>query len=359
MVSRGARATAVLFLVGAGRAGADEPSLTLDWTAPDGCPRRDDVATRVHTLLGQAPARAPRLQAAVRGVVTRTSTGVLLRLETRVARTTTSGAASADALAGERQLAGSTCDEVTSAGALVIALAIDPDSVAGADTGKAAAPEADPGAAPTGAASAVTPAVPQPDLEMPPPPEPAPAPANPRNGVRWSVAAHALMDAGSLPAPPTFGIRPAIGIARNELRAEAGVTYFFPRFGETDMGDGGGADVSLFVGNVRGCYRLFPGVVSVEGCAGAEAGALMASGEGFKRTTNAAAPWIAAEAGAGASVQVSPRVLFLLSAGVLLPFGRSSVRVASDDAGDGPFTQIHRPSPAAFRGSAGLSLAFP
>jgi hypothetical protein len=114
--------TVLFFLALASRATAQAP-FVLEWSAIEGCPPADAVEREVSRLLGDAPrAGAPiRVRATVRA-------GPPLQLEL-----ITESAAGG----GTRTIEGASCDALAQAGALVIAMAIDPEAVA------ARAPEAD------------------------------------------------------------------------------------------------------------------------------------------------------------------------------------------------------------------------
>jgi hypothetical protein len=87
---------------------AQSPVLELEWTAPPECPQRDTVLASVQRRLGASPP-APSLQARV--TLVEQEGEFLLALETQGAR---------------RELKGPSCAELAEAGALILALLIDP-----------------------------------------------------------------------------------------------------------------------------------------------------------------------------------------------------------------------------------------
>src|SRR5260221_4610626 len=146
---------------------AEEPArLSLPWSAPPGCPGGSAVRQRTESLLGGGPVE-PRLSRSLsaRGKVTSSSGRFELRLSTLD-----------NGLAGERSIQGASCEELASAGALIIALAIDPQAVA---EHSAAATTAAAEASTTGGEAAVGEAPPPPPPEAttrPPPPPPTTPP---------------------------------------------------------------------------------------------------------------------------------------------------------------------------------------
>jgi hypothetical protein len=339
---------------------AEEQPLELEWTAPEGCPTRADVLARVLSLLASKEAKGGRAdtRAIVRGVVTRSGGETLLRLETRVTRAPQSaGAASSGTLPGTRHLAGATCDEVTAAGTLVIALAIDPDATGGNAAGAPATeatstPESSPPEPPPAASAATLPVA----VEPTPSGERGVVPSEEPRGTRAYAVAGALLDVGTLPGP-ALGFRAGAGLSLARVRVELGVGYLLPRFAQADDSSGG-AHVSLFAGHVRGCYGLVPGRISVEGCLGTEVGALIAGGDGFDRTMTVASPWLAVEASTGIAFAIAEGLSLGASAGALVPFGRSTIRSAESRQDARTYTELHQPSPVSFRLGLGLSFLF-
>jgi hypothetical protein len=339
-------------------AAADLP-LELEWSAPEGCPSQSDVLTRVRGLLGEhrsAERPVTKVKGAVRQTTAHDGTGAELVLETHVTRQ------GATPLSGRRTLAGATCDEVTSAGALVIALAIDPEAVteeqARVETPAEAAPATKSDTTPDTAPPAPTPPAPAP-VNVAPPANRATAGGPSADGM---IAARVALDVGSLPAP-ALGFFLAGGFAVGRLRAELAAGYFLPRFAAAPDGTGAtenkGADVSLPVADVRGCYALVPGRLTLDGCLAMEAGALVAVGEGFDRSTTSVSPWLAAEAALAIAYRARPSLSFGASAGALVPFGRSHVRFSDETADGRIFTEFHQPSVASLRLGLDARLSFP
>jgi hypothetical protein len=87
---------------------AQAPVVELEWSAPPDCPQRDVVLASVQRRLGASPP-APALQASV--TLVEQDGQFLLALETQGAR---------------RELKGPSCAELAEAGALILALLVDP-----------------------------------------------------------------------------------------------------------------------------------------------------------------------------------------------------------------------------------------
>src|SRR3954471_13879828 len=90
--------------------GQPTPALTLRWSAPAGCPQQAQVSDRIRKLTGSTSATAPVLQA--EGTITQTDSAHFhLKLVTRSGN-----------LVGERNLDASSCQNLSGAAAVSIAL---------------------------------------------------------------------------------------------------------------------------------------------------------------------------------------------------------------------------------------------
>jgi hypothetical protein len=331
---------------------AEKPALfTLDWTAPAGCPTGDDVRARAESLLG-GPIE-PRLVHALsaQGRVTSADGRSELHLETVD-----------NGLRGERALQAATCEELASAAALIIALAVDPKTVAARSkdaSATAAAASSTPGAAPPTAA-------PAPNPPAVPAPVKAPAPTNAEKPERSSAPVTGLvegalaLDWGALPGP-SIGPSLSGGFALSRLRLRVGATYFAPRFAEAPPEPGAptrGGDVSLLVLGLAGCYSLTPRAAELGVCADLEGGALLAVGRGFDHTNDAIKPWLGAGASVDLTVPISGPVALRVGIGAMVPFGRSPVRFQENTGGVTENHTIHQPFYVSGRAAVGVSFAF-
>lgn len=185
---------------------ADEP-LELEWNAPAGCPKQEDVLAEVRRIVGSGEVR--RKVHATANVSTESSRWSLsLRTED----------------GGERTLDGHSCKAVASAAALVLALTLQTD----APPPPSATPSASVPPLPPVSSSALLP---------PPPPPPAPKP-------RLAP----ILRAGGGIAPS--GVPGVAGVGMAELgarygRFEADLEFAF--LSETFQDDGSGSDPSTTI----------------------------------------------------------------------------------------------------------------
>jgi hypothetical protein len=331
-----------LMCVGGNAHGQQNAPFSLEWSAPAGCGSGDEVRRRAEALLG-GPIE-PRLRHALsaRGTVAEANGRFSLRLETVD-----------DGLPGERNLESASCEELVSATALIIALAVDPKTVANR-TGTNSAP-----------ASAPQPAAPpQPAVATPPSARAAPAPAD-ATAAHRALRVTGYLDAGiaaDLGALPGFAIGPslagAVGVER--LRLRIGATYFAPRFADSpDATSHGtrGADVSLLVGALSGCYVLVQRT-EVSACADFEGGALFASGSGFQQPRDATTAWYAAGASVDVVVALTGPLTLRAALGAMFPFGRSHIQFQENTGNVTDIRGLHQPFWVSGRGTLALGIAF-
>jgi hypothetical protein len=312
---------------------------SLEWASPVGCGSSDEVRRRAESLLG-GPIE-PRLRHALsaRGTVTADNGHFSLQLDTVD-----------DGLPGQRHLESASCDELVSATALIVALAVDPKTVA-SRTGTNAANE-EPATTPPAATA------PPPAVASPPARAASPSGATSQRALRVTgyLDAGIATDLGALPA---FAIGPtlsgAVGIER--LRLRLGATYFAPRFADsldaTSHGERG-ADVSLLVGTLSGCYVLVQRT-EVSACADFEGGALFAAGTGFSEPRDATIAWYAAGASVDLLVALIGPLTLRAGLGAMFPFGRSHVQFQGDV---GDIHVLHQPFWVSGRGTLALGIAF-
>jgi hypothetical protein len=295
-----------LFLASAllcGVAGAqplERGAFRLAWNAPKDCPTNVETLARIEALLG------------ARGRITAFGpTHYELVLET---------------FQGEqrflRTMQASTCAELTDAGALVLALAIDPtlsERRATAAHG-AATPEPAEGASP--AAPAAT-APPRKRAPKPAPPReparPAPPPAvdpEPARAARVRLGAHAVLDFGSI---ADVAVGPSIGVAVEWGAWQASLEGLWLPERRSLVAPGKGGDISLVATSLRGCYRPLAGALEVLGCGAFELGSLDGGGVGTAVRTHRSGLWAAPGALLAARLRVGKNVVISLAAGGLVP----------------------------------------
>jgi hypothetical protein len=342
-----AGALAVCVGVTRSRAIAEPPRLTVDWSAPAGCPGEAELRAAAERLLG-GPIE-PRLSHSlvVHGRVTPRDERLVLTLETVD-----------DGIRGERTLIGTTCQELTSAAALILALAVDPKAVA---EHSGAPPDAAPSASATGDSAPPTADTPAPVVAVPTAITPLPAPARPERPTRpihvtARIEAAVVGDVGALPGP-SLGPEVSATLGLDRFRLRPFVAYYAPRFAPANDSARPGAhgDVSLLVGGLAGCYAAPLGALELAGCGAMEGGALFAIGVGFDIPREATPLWLAAGGAAEVLVPLAGALVLRVSAGAVAPFGRSPVRFLENT---GNLQQIHRPWAVSARAAVGLGFAF-
>jgi len=312
---RSCRRAALALLAVANVARAEPLTLDLDWRAPPGCPDRVGMRRLVEEMIGGAEPATSALVA--RGGVARLAT------DRWVADLATRGSGGSEAT---RSFEGPTCESVSRAAALVIALTLHPNE--------------------------------------PPPPAPRTperdtrAPERPVAGrfMRPEIAAGGAIDVGSTPGP---GVAYGAAIAAGwpifgEVRVEASAAYFAPR-GQTLAGFAGlGANVSLAAFGARGCYPVGDAVVSWAPCIGAGVDWVHAEGFGARKPDNADA-WLASlEAGGLILWNFNEFAAARLGVHAVVPLTRPEFVIQVDP---GPAT-VYRRTPVGLRSSVGVELHF-
>lgn len=123
---------------------AADRALRLTWRAPAECPSGAEVEAQIEGLFnGRGPTSASKRLDAVSTIVRSARDVWIVRLETDL-----------DGVHGERSLQGETCEAVSSAAALILAMALDPEAVGrGLAAPRAARPSQEPRATPIGGPS--------------------------------------------------------------------------------------------------------------------------------------------------------------------------------------------------------------
>ena len=268
-------------------------ALRLEWSAPGGCPNGVEIAQRIEALLG-----APIIQMTPEPIVARgkvVEIGPLryeLELETRQREQRF-----------VRSMQAPSCAELSDAGALVLALAIDPALA----ERRARAAQAPPG----------TDALPS---DLPPPAEPAPAkpaqpaPARPppRRAVttldsadppdevvpvaplaaRWSARLGVVIDAGTV-ATSAYGFGVSIGAPFGSFRAELGFVWLPPTATVIATDPERGGSIDLAAADLVGCYVPLRGGFEIATCGVVELGRLHGAGFGTTVESEGSALWFA------------------------------------------------------------------
>jgi hypothetical protein len=302
----------------------------------------------VRSLLGSSPAATDPITAT--GAVTLAQDGGFsLTLETAQRAQT-----------HRRTLAAPRCEELSDAGALIVALAVDPKLVVPATT-----PDPDPaGQEPHGviAVSEPEPSASPPPIP-PPPPDIAPTPVAQRpvaeapraeapTPLELRVLIAALGDAGALPRP-AGGVALGAGLARDAFRLDAvGTVLPFARQVIAPAPERGG-DVMLLAGGLRGCVSSLATRLEAGVCAGLEAGLLEAEGFNTADDDPGRSAWFAGRLGLTGRVALSQTLALAVDLEALVPVPAARPKFVILPTG-----LVHQPSAVVGRLAIGLELAF-
>jgi hypothetical protein len=294
-------------------AGAAPPALEIEWHAPSGCPDRSTVRRYVEEMLGSGEAANSSL--AARGGVLRLAND---RWTADLAVRMPSGSEST------RSFEGPTCESVTRAAALVIALSLHPID-------PPALPPANPAERDTRSRPPII-----------------------GRFVRLAASGSGALDVGLTPGP-AVGAAVTVGWSPvGSLRWEAGASYFATSRGTWSTDARLGADVSLAAFAVRGCYPVVDVALSVAPCLGGGFDSLRASGFGARSTNDASAVTTHAEAGGIILWNFNDFTAARLAVFGVIPVTRPEFVI---DLAAGTAT-IYRPAFVVLRSTVGLELHF-
>ncbi|MCY0987625.1 hypothetical protein OV203_10850 [Nannocystis sp. ILAH1] len=359
---------------------ASQPALA--WSAPPGCPQRDEVRAWLAGHLGAAadPSGYPGLTS--QGVLEREGAGWRLRLV--IAR---------DGSRGEKTLRGRDCEELARSGALALAIAIEP-ALSGAEAGAGPEPEAGQVPAPPAAGTVPEPAPPAGTVPEPAPPAatvpagpqiPAPPPSEPalarEDAPRESDIAPASVEPAEPLAPPRprvpvgHALRLAVGLEAGVLpgagagllggyalrlpgvRVELTGSWWPGRRRAYAEPAGVGAAAQIGAAALRVCPtprlrragKTGAGLVELPLCAGVELGALVVRGSGFTGARTVRTLWAAVEVQPGAVWRFSRRTALWGSVALVVPLTRDSFAVE-------PLPELIRTGVVGFRAAVGLEV---
>jgi hypothetical protein len=337
-------------------AGADVEAIRLAFSAYRGCPDED-------RFLHEITARTERVRRAAEGEPARVFVVVVTR-ETSTIRGVLS-IMSLDGAVSRREVRGESCDEVVSALALMMALAVDPlaatapaspPAVTGPSISRGAgdvAPAGPPWDAPPPASTPVN--LVAPHAQHPPsPPGPrspdqlpaaasTPATPGPARGVRWAIGAEGQAFAGLVPGWVIGGggFVDATGPARGHLVPSFRASLFAS---STRVALAGpvGAQVDWFVARMAICpFRLAEVsnlVLSI--CAALDAGVLRSIGMGLQHVGIEVRPWLA-PAALGRVGWSPPGAFFVEGGGGLMaPLTRYSFYFQQSGVSEAPLHRI-------------------
>jgi hypothetical protein len=255
-----------------------EPRFELNWQAPEACPDAAHVEGRIAELLASSPSTGPTLHAHAEVEHADGRYQVELSLQ------------AGEDPPGVRTLADPDCTELAEGVALIIALAVDPELLAGPPEDEPTVPDTRDVDRHEARHAFVRPR-PRPEVDVvEPEPEPEPEPP------RLHLGAYALAGAG-LNALPGASARLHAGMLAtgDAWRVELGLSGWMPRrIAE--------ARYQAWSVELAGCGVPRVGIVEFPLCARIEVGAMI--GESLRPDgRRAAAPWLAAAPGVGMVVR--------------------------------------------------------
>ena len=323
-------------------------TLDIDWEAPPGCPQAREVLDEVTLRLAGSQRIAEPMQ--VHGVVTETRAEGGWRLALNVTQREQ---------IWKRDVSGASCEELAEVGALIIALAIDPelpasvvgdgDRAAGGHSAESSEESGSKDAVPAHSPSPASDAEKHPQLRAPRrAPESAPPPSGQRPGLDIGVSA--IVDTGSLPRV-AFGPRLVVAAHFSTVQIEV-LAGGLPRVRdviERRPGEDVGGKVELWGGALRSC-ALFGDRVRAGPCAGFEIGMLHAQGFGAEDWTAHQRPhWVAGGVGALALMRLKGVVSARMGTEVQIPATRPQFEIEGVGA-------LERPAPVVVRFELGLAV---
>ncbi len=358
------------FALSAGRAGADPASaplpLALEWIAPAQCPARAEVLRDVARLVG--PAATLERPVAARALLFR---GEDERWHVQITTFGESG--------GERSLDAASCEALTRATVLVLAIRIKPGLVIAGSGSDAALPAPAPGAAgadagsiapaPTDAPPTAPPAPPvvtaplaaqQPEGRATdaqgPAPETRPSTTPPlASDGRLAVGALVMGTLGELPSAEAGGGF-VVGYARDRFRAELHGETGFVQQGSAGTNLGGGS-IRAAGGGLRACYGPTWGAFAVLGCVDGEVDWLWVNGYGTSQRRDRNAGRLELGAGPQGRWRLASRFAVRLDVEALVPLARPTF-VTVDLAGNQQGATISKPGPYGGRVGLGIDAFF-
>jgi len=347
---------------------AQEPAskVELAWTAPSVCPDRAAVEREIYVLLQGS--MAPRNAVAARAAVTRVGD----RWHVDLAIRTGQGS-------GERAFEASSCAELGSAVALIVALTVDPSrrapeaaSAPAAPLGAGTSVDASAPVATGAARSGETGARAAPDGR---PTGTASSGEGSNNGnrtaangdnVRLAVGAELVGDVGALPSA-SVGAAVSLALLLGRARLEARGRLLPSQRALDPARPAQGVDLGLLGGGARACVAVGAKALAIAPCAGLEIDRIAGAGLGIDARADAPTEGgSSARSGSGVWASLEPgllvtwaplRVLALrLDADLLVPLARPAFVVLRPDGGVAGV--LHRPSPLGGRLALGVEARF-
>jgi hypothetical protein len=290
----------------------------LDWSAPEGCPDREAVLVEVLKLAGAKAASAHHLKAHAT-IRAAEGTGFFLSLLTEL-----------EGVKGGRTLSGVSCESLSDAAALMLALILNPEV---ATKALPAAPAEKPAEEPAPSAATIATA------------------EHHRPGARttWLVGAHGGAQVGVLEdLSPSIALSLGIGLGRFAMRLVP--TFTPPQKIYAEAGLGG--RLWTVGGAAFGCWATPLTWPVLTPCLGLEVTWLQGRGLGVMHSRDASVYWVSGELALFAGLPLGRGLMLEVGAIGLLPFSRPSVYLE-----DGQ-TPVSRPAVLGFKALGGLAWRF-
>jgi len=315
----------LLALTLAGPEPIPRPPYELQWSAPTSCPSPGEVNAKIATLLEGS--HGPGVFVSAEAEVDALDNGFSLELSV----STRSGRRA-------RTIQSTGCDELASATALLVAIAVDPDLSIVA-RGSSNEPKPKPKPQPE----------PQPRPQVVPETALSSASDPPRSDLQGRVLVEGGLSLGVLPAvAPT--IRGVGGLRWPAWSLQVGVLH---RFRSLVRGArGGAAELWTVSGELRGCR-----VPSLQGvwfplCVGTEFGVIAGRGLEISNPTRGRAPLIALHARGGIVAALGEHMGISIAGALVIPVIRAGFEIEG-------LGELYRVGAIAFDGGVALNLFFP
>ena len=349
---------ALVALLGASRANAEplqRGALSLEWTAPGGCPNRVEVVERIEALLGVRIDELRPEPIAAKADVRQIGPALFeLTLETHQSDQRFA-----------RSMQAPSCAELSDAGALVLALAIDPTLAERQARAGAAGPETSALPAETPAAPAAEPAATPPEKKPAPKPKvavqtletadprdepPPPSPESPPVPLAGAARLEGVVDLGSV-ATLSAGVRASAALEVGAFRLGLGFLWLPPTRSYVEGSTTQGGDIDLVAGQFFGCRLALDGDFELELCADLELGRIHGSGVGTDTQRDGSALWFGFGADLTGRVWVAKKLALTAGIGALVvPQG---IEFTLENVGT-----AHDSSPVVGRGTLGVETEF-
>lgn len=285
----------------------------IAWHAPETCQRAEVASAQVEKLVGQPLAAIDWITFEVAVAVAQDGAHRV------VLRTLAEGSAPR-----EREITGASCDEITDAVSVAIALTISERA------------RQEQQHEPSASAPAAEPPAP---AEAPPPSAESP--------LRFAIGAGLLIEGGALPSAVP-GLDLGAALEWRSLRLGASVALFVPQDAQLPDDDRGGTFDFVLAG-FDVCGKPAFGSWHLLACAGFELGRIGARGENVINERSGDAGWYAPRAQLGVGYGFAEIVRVWLRGGIAVPLARPEFVLDDTD-------RVHQPSNTSLRAAAVVEI---